>query len=118
MGVGAILMALAMSATSASGWPPADGNYLPAEDVSCRENAPRVTYPRGLSRKGIGGVAIYRVTVDDQDRFVGASVYESSGNARLDAAGLKVLPHWCFRAGMKDGKAIGGDILVPIRFTP
>ena len=113
-----MLMALAMAAASASGWPPADGNYAPAEDVSCRETAPRVSYPRSLSRRGIGGVTVYRVTVDDQNRFVGATVYESSGHAQLDAAGLKVLPHWCFRAGVKDGKPIGGDILVPIRFTP
>jgi len=116
--MGALLMVLAVAAAPAGGWPPADGNYAPAEDVSCRAKAPRVAYPPSLSRRGIGGQVVYRVTVDDQDRFVGATVHESSGHAQLDAAGLKVLPRWCFRAGMQHGRPIGGDILVPIRFTP
>ena len=53
-----------------------------------------------------------------KNRFVGATVHESSGHQELDAAGMKVLPHWCFRSGVQDGVPIGGDILVPIRFTP
>lgn len=111
-------MALALTAAPASEWPPADGNYAPAEDVSCRERAPRVVYPRSLQRKRVGGMVVFRVTVDDKNRFVGATVYESSGHPQLDAAGMKVLPHWCFRSGVQDGVPIGGDILVPIRFTP
>ena len=111
-------MALALSSAPAADWPPADGNYAPAEDVSCRERAPRVVYPRRLQRKGIGGMVVFRVTVDDRDRYVGARVEESSGNAELDAAAMKVLPHWCFRSGVQDGVRIGGDILVPMRFTP
>jgi len=115
--IGSLLTALAMAAAPASGWPPADGNYLPYEDVSCRATA-RVSYPRSLLRRGIGGRVVYRVTVDDQDRYVGATVHESSGQAQLDAAGLKVLPRWCFRAGRQDGRPISGYILVPVTFTP
>ena len=118
MAIGSLLLALSLSAAPSSDWPPADGNYAPAEDVSCRSRAPRAAYPRSLQRKGIGGLVVFRVTVDDRNGYVGAVVHESSGNAQLDAAGMKVLPHWCFRSGVQDGVPIGGDILVPMRFTP
>ena len=117
-GLALVLLAAVQAAVAAPSWPPADGDYAPFEDVNCRANAPAVNYPRSLSRRGIGGTVMYRVSVDAQGRYLGAVVELSSGNAELDAAGEKVLEHWCFRVGRQDGKPIGGDILVPIRFTP
>jgi TonB family protein len=117
-GLALALLAAAPSAVPAPSWPPADGNYAPYEDVSCRDDAPPVHYPRSLSRRGIGGTVMYRVSVDSQGRYLGAVIEQSSGSAELDAAGEKVLAHWCFRVGRQDGHPIGGDILVPIKFTP
>lgn len=117
-GLALLLFAVAQSAVPAPSWPPADGNYAPYEDVGCRDDAPPVNYPRSLSRRGIGGTVIYRVSVDAQGNYLGAVVEQSSGSARLDAAGEKVLAHWCFRVGRQDGNPIGGDILVPIKFSP
>jgi protein TonB len=117
-GLASLGLVAALSAAPASAWPPADGNYAPYEDVSCRDHAPPVHYPRSLSRRGIGGTVVYRVSVDSQGSYLGAVVEQSSGHAELDASGEKVLEHWCFRVGRQDGNAIGGDILVPIRFSP
>jgi TonB family protein len=115
VGAAAILLSLA-TAASAADWPPATGDYAPYEDVSCRADGPRIDYPSRLQRRGVGGQVLYRVSVDAESRYVTAVVERSSGHPELDAAGLEVLPHWCFRAGRQNGSLVGGDILVPIRF--
>jgi TonB family protein len=110
---------LLLLALAASGDLPDDGiDYGAFEDVSCREHAPRVKYPGKLRRAGLGGIVIYRVSVDAGNNYLGAVVHQSSGRPELDAAGMKVLPTWCFKAGREGGVRVAGDVLVPIRFTP
>jgi TonB family protein len=101
-----------------SEWPPATGDYAPYEDTSCRAEAPRIVYPERLRRVGIGGRVLFRVTVDADGRFVGATVEKSSGYRQLDDAGKRVLKHWCFRPGRMDGRPVGGPVLVPVHFHP
>lgn len=116
MGAAGILLAFAAAASNAAEWPPATGDYAPYEDVSCRAEGPRIHYPFNLARRGIRGQVLFRVSVDAESRYVTAVVERSSGHPEFDAAGLDVLPHWCFRAGRRNGVLVGGDILVPIQF--
>lgn len=109
----AVLLSLALAA---SGDLPDDGrDYGAFEDISCRGNA-RVKYPGKLARRGIGGTVVLRVSVDAENNYLGAVVYQSSGHPELDAAGMAVLPKWCFKAGRVGDKRVGGDVLVPILF--
>ena len=116
MDLGAILLSIAVMATATPELP-ATADYAPHEDVSCRKDAPPIFYPPKLRKQGLGGLVMFRVSVDTDGRFLTAVVEKSSGHPELDAAGLEILPFWCYRAGRKGGVAVGGDLLVPIRFT-
>jgi TonB family protein len=43
-------------------------------------------------------------------------VEESSGNAALDASAQSTARQWRFKPRLEDGRAVAGEILVPVDF--
>ena len=95
--------------------PPAD--YAPAVDPSGqRLNPPR--YPGKEQREGVGGTVMLRVTIDASGNVLDVQVERSSRNRNLDRAAIEAARRWKFNPGLSNGRPVGGDVLVPVKFTP
>ena len=95
--------------------PPAD--FAPSEDISGRAlNQPR--YPAKEAREGVGGTVVLRVTIDASGNVLDVAVQRSSRNRNLDRAAMDAARRWKFNPGMRNGVKVGGDVLVPVKFTP
>lgn len=75
-------------------------------------------YPAELSRRGVGGTVYLWVDVAANGSVTGAKIEASSGNGELDAAALEAVGSWRFRPALKDGKAVAGQVRVPVMFQP
>ena len=111
-----LVFAMALAGSAALG-PPTPGDFAPSENLACRKNNPP-DYPRKLSRAGIGGQALVMVTVDEEGSVQGVRIHESSGHPTLDVEAMRAVLRWCYWPGREGERTYGGDILVPIRFTP
>lgn len=125
LGVAVALMALAgfAAAQEPPATAPAPAAEVPppppppdSEGVVWNMTPPK--YPFTEARLGVGGVVILRVAIDAEGFVLGVSIEQSSGNNALDKAATDAAVNWKFIPGLRDGVPVGGDVLVPIRFTP
>ncbi|HHJ12666.1 MAG TPA: energy transducer TonB, partial [Chromatiales bacterium] len=66
--------------------------------------------------RGMEGRVLLRVEVGSDGRVTAIRVQESSGFRLLDDAALTTVRAWRFAPARREGKAIPGKVLVPIRF--
>lgn len=94
----------------------APGSPTPAQLSA--DIAPPPPYPTMAKRRGIGGLVMLRILVDNQGRPQEGRIEVSSGSNLLDQTALKfVLRHWHFHPAMQDGAAVPAYALVPIEFV-
>lgn len=75
-------------------------------------------YPKELLDAGVGGVTVLELVVDEDGVVQEVGVRESSGNAALDEAALRLAPMVPFtRPAGLDGKPIRGRITFPVVFN-
>lgn len=74
-------------------------------------------YPAAARWAGYEGVVILRVALNACGRVTEANVAASSGHPVLDDAASRAVRKWRFRPGMKNGRAVENELLVPIRFS-
>jgi protein TonB len=58
------------------------------------------------------------VTIDANGNVLDVAVERSSRNRNLDRAAMEAARKWKFNAGLRNGQAIGGVVLVPVKFNP
>lgn len=79
--------------------------------------APAPPYPPQALRRGLTGLVMLRVLVDETGKPIDVTVETSSGERLLDDAAVKfVLKRWHFVAATQGGRAIRAYALVPISF--
>lgn len=71
---------------------------------------PRPDYPESARRRGIEGIVVVRIEVDEEGAAVGGAVAQSSGSVALDEAALRAARKWRFEDGP-------GSVDVPFRFA-
>jgi TonB family protein len=90
----------------------------PSENLSYRRMFPP-KYPPEAVRKQISGKVMLKVTVDEHGVPTSTEVQsvtpEESARVLSDAA-IAAAMQWRYSPGMKDGKPVGGQLLVPIDF--
>jgi protein TonB len=64
------------------------------------------------------GVARIRASIDASGAVLNVVVDTSSGNPSLDREAIRAVRGWRFAPGLKDGVAVGGDVIVPVNFQP
>jgi protein TonB len=77
---------------------------------------PAPAYPAAAKRKGIQGLVLLRVEVDEGGEPLKVEVAETSGHALLDAAALDAVRRWRFEPARRSGQPVKGHAQVPIRF--
>ncbi len=61
---------------------------------------------------------ILRVTIDANGNVLDVAVHKSSRNRNLDRSAMDAARRWKFNPGLRNGVKVGGDVLVPVKFTP
>lgn len=94
------------------------GSGQPTENLSYRRLYPP-KYPAEAVRNHISGKVVLKVAVDESGVPTSAEVLsaepEESAHALADAA-VAAAMQWRYNPGIKDGKPVGGDVLVPVDF--
>jgi TonB family protein len=73
-------------------------------------------YPDALRRPGVEGTTRVAIDVDSTGCVTAAGIAGPSGAMLLDEAGIRVAFEMRFTPGEVDGKPVGGNYAVPIRF--
>jgi protein TonB len=66
----------------------------------------------------VGGTVMLRVTIDSSGNVLDVAIDKSSRNRNLDRAAMDAARRWKFNPGLRNGVKVGGDVLVPVKFTP
>lgn len=81
-------------------------------------HTPPPEYPEKLACAGIGGTAVFRVTIAANGKPAKVEQIGSSGQPELDESAAKAVRDWEFKAGTRNGKPWVQGIQVPVTFTP
>ncbi|HEX5755836.1 MAG TPA: TonB family protein, partial [Arenimonas sp.] len=75
-------------------------------------------YPASAVQAHIGGKVVLRIQVNADGSTGEIKVEESSGHESLDLSAAAAASQWRFNPGKKNGKSVGGWVLVPVTFSP
>ncbi len=90
--------------------------YSPPSCNSASLNNPKPDYPRIALRRGIEGLVLLHVEVNEQGRPTEIQVKKSAGFKPLDIAALKAVRRWRFLPAQRNGITVRASVEVPIRF--
>lgn len=92
------------------------GNSSGDSGASYRFNpAPR--YPQKARRLRHEGLVVLRAKVSGSGKIDGLRVAATSGFPELDAAAEQTVWKWRFNPAMQEGRPVGSEVEVPIRFS-
>lgn len=73
-------------------------------------------YPRSARKRGIEGVALYEVWLDENGNQVKQVLIESSGAEILDVSALRAIKQWQFSPHISGGQKVAHRVQIPVRF--
>ncbi len=79
-----------------------------------RPSAPQ--YPRLARKRGVEGVALYEVWLDDNGNQVKQVLISSSGATLLDKSALTAIKKWKFSPHTVNGQKMAHRVQIPVRF--
>ncbi len=93
------------------------GSGSPVETPMAYGTNPPPPYPNTARRRGWEGEVLLLVDVTARGEVCKVTVSRSSGYQILDRAALNAIYRWQFQAAQKNGRAVAGQVMVPIRFS-
>ena len=87
-----------------------------AEKAIGGHSTPPPKYPAYAAEHNLGGLVVMRVDVAADGSVIRAVIERSEPKGVFDEAALEAVQQWKFEPGIKDGKAIGGTVRIPIQF--
>lgn len=87
-----------------------------SEDPSYRRMRPP-RYPPAAMRRRLEGEVILLITVGIDGVPVDVQVQKSSRHRELDQEAIRAARSWKFNPEIRDGRAVQGRVLVPIKFS-
>jgi len=73
-------------------------------------------YPTSLRQKGVSGLVVVKVTVDEKGKPAEIAVAKST-NEQLDIYATRAVQRWTFKPAKKDGQATPSVVTIPIQFS-
>lgn len=92
------------------------GSGSPIETPMAYGSNPPPPYPSTARRRGWEGEVLLLVNVTATGEVGNVTVNRSSGYQVLDRAALNAIYRWQFQAAQRNGRAVAGKVMVPIRF--
>jgi protein TonB len=83
---------------------------------SYQGNPLKPPYPNLSRKRGEEGTVHLRVQVSSNGTPSSVTLAKSSGYSRLDNAAMRHVKQWQFTPAKKNGKAVTGTVIIPIRF--
>ncbi len=77
---------------------------------------PPPSYPKKARRKHQQGIVELRVLISARGHVEKISLFKSSGFALLDKSALQTVRTWRFLPAKQMGRAVAGEVIVPVRF--
>jgi protein TonB len=102
---------------SGSGQGRPSGSGSPVETPFAYGSNPPPPYPSTARRRGWEGEVLLLVNVTARGEVSNVTVSRSSGYQILDRAALNAVYRWQFQAALRNGRAVAGKVVVPIRFS-
>lgn len=93
------------------------GSGSPVETPFAYGSNPPPPYPSTARRRGWEGKVMLLVTVSARGEVSKVAVKRSSGYRILDRAAVDAVYRWQFQAAQKNGRAVAGNVMVPIHFS-
>lgn len=94
--------------------PVSSGTTIGARIAVGRNAQPR--YPLAARKRGYEGRAIIRAKISPSGNVIRTVIAQSSGHQILDTVAQEAVTSWTFRPALRDGRAVLGQIEVPIEF--
>lgn len=111
-----VAAAPAPSPAAGASRPAAPPSYSPPSFGARYLDNPKPTYPMLARRRGLEGTVRLEVRVSAEGIPTAVKVRESAGHEALDDAATTAVWHWRFVPARRDGEAVEGVVVVPIRF--
>lgn len=73
-------------------------------------------YPRSARKRGIEGVALYEIWLDENGNQIKQVLLESSGAEMLDSSALRAIKQWQFSPHITGGQQVAHRVQIPVRF--
>ncbi len=73
-------------------------------------------YPRSARKRGIEGVAVYEIWLDEDGNQLKQVLIESSGADMLDSSALSAIKQWQFSPHISGGLKVAHRVQIPVRF--
>ncbi|WP_182008972.1 energy transducer TonB [Vibrio sp. B1FLJ16] len=73
-------------------------------------------YPRSARKRGIEGVALYEIWLDENGNQIKQVLIESSGAEMLDSSALRAIKQWQFSPHITGGQQVAHRVQIPVRF--
>lgn len=90
-----------------------------ATDLFAEESrALRPRYPADALAEKHGGQVILKIWVNPDGSAGEILIQQSSSHDSLDRSAAEAAAKWSYNPGRKDGKAVGGWVLMPVKFSP
>ena len=93
------------------------GAGSPVETPFAYGTNPPPPYPSTARRRGWEGEVLLLVEVSAKGKVGKITVKSSSGYQILDRAARNAIYRWKFQAAQRNGRAVAGKVMVPIRFS-
>ena len=74
-----------------------------------------VVYPQSAKENGVDGKVIINAIVDEKGNVSSTEIVKSL-NKECDNAAIKAIKKTKFKPVMKDGKAVKGEVVIPVMF--
>ena len=99
---------------------PGEADTAPAGNFSSLAllHAPEPPYPARAKRLGWQGEVLLRIHVGADGAPREVRIVRSSGHRRLDQAAVAAVRRWRFEPALRDGRAVPGEVQVPVAFAP
>jgi len=78
---------------------------------------PKPAYPRLAERRRWEGTVLLKVVIDATGKVGRVDIDRSSGYEVLDQAALQQIQSWRFHPARRGGRAVEGEVLVPVEFV-
>ena len=111
-----VVAAPAPSPAAGASRPAAPPSYSPPSFGARYLDNPKPAYPMLARRRGLEGTVRLEVRVSAEGIPTAVKVRESAGHEALDDAATTAVWHWRFVPARRDGEAVEGVVVVPIRF--
>lgn len=78
---------------------------------------PTLSYPLRAKRRGLEGVSIFEIELNQEGRITNLTLIKSSGYQSLDTAARQNVEQWQFHPVIHNGSAVKALFTVPIKFS-